>query len=73
MKELGNWFERERIGADLLGMPARFVTLDRDPPLFLPCDLREWVPAAHLVHFSLAAAEQIPTAHFRLHHRDAGS
>ena len=31
--------------------------------MFLPCDLREWLPADHLVHFILAAVEQIPTGH----------
>jgi hypothetical protein len=28
-------------------MPARFVTLDRETPLLLPPDLREWVPEDH--------------------------
>ena len=31
-------------------MPARFVDLDRQTPMFLPYDLREWVPACHIVH-----------------------
>ena len=54
-------------------MPARFVNLDRQTPMFLPCDLREWVPADHLVHFILDAVEQIPTAHFHVNHRGSGS
>ena len=54
-------------------MPARFVNLDRQTPMFLPCDLREWVPADHIVHFILDAVEQIPTAHFHVNHRGTGS
>jgi len=41
--------------------------------MFLPCDLREWLPADHLVHFLLDAVEQIPTGHFRINHRGTGS
>jgi transposase len=41
--------------------------------MFLPCDLRDWVPADHIVHFILDAVEQIPTAHFHVNHRGTGS
>jgi hypothetical protein len=41
-------------------MPARFVDLDRQTPMFLPYELREWVPAGHIVHFILDAVEQRP-------------
>ena len=41
--------------------------------MFLPCDLREWLPADHLVHFLLDAVEQIPTGHFHINHRGTGS
>lgn len=54
-------------------MPARFVDLDRQTPMFLPYDLREWVPDGHIVHFILEAVEQIPTAHFQINHRGTGS
>jgi len=54
-------------------MSARFVNLDRQTPMFLPCDLRDWVPADHLVHFILDAVEHIPTAHFHVNHRGTGS
>jgi transposase len=53
-------------------MPARFVDLDRQTPMFLPYDLREWVPAGHIVHVILEAVEQIPTAHFHSNHRGSG-
>jgi transposase len=54
-------------------MAARFVNLDRQTPMFLPCDLREWVPDNHIVHFILDAVEQIPTAHFQVNDRGTGS
>jgi len=54
-------------------MAARFVIVDRDTPMFLPCDLRDWVPEGHIVHFILDAVEQIPTAHFSCNHRGTGS
>ena len=54
-------------------MSARFVNLDRQTPMFLPCDLREWLPADHLVHFILDAVEQIPTGPFHVNHRGTGS
>jgi transposase len=54
-------------------MPARFVNLDRQTPMFLPCDLRDWVPADHIVHFILDAVEQLPLHHFHVNHRGTGS
>ena len=54
-------------------MPARFVNIDRQTPMLLPCDLRDWVPADHIVHFVLDAVEQIPTAHFHINDRGTGS
>ena len=54
-------------------MPARFVNIDRQTPMFLPCDLREWVPSGHIVHFILDAVEQIPTAHLHVNDRGTGS
>lgn len=34
-------------------MATRFVSIDRDTPLLLPPNLRDWVPEDHLVHFIL--------------------
>src|SRR5260370_9702002 len=56
-----------------MSMAARFVNLDRQTPLFLPCDLREWVPEEHIVHFIVDAVEQIPTTHFEVNDRGTGS
>ena len=54
-------------------MAARFVNLDRQTPMFLPCDLREWLPADHLVHLILDSVDQISTSHFHVNHRGTGS
>lgn len=54
-------------------MPARFINLDRQTPMFLPCDLREWIPDDHLAHFILDAVEQLALAHFHVNHRGTGS
>src|SRR6266700_3873569 len=62
-----------RHGGDRINMAARFVNWDRQTPMFLPCDLREWVPQDHIVHFILDAVEQIPTAHFQVNDRGTGS
>jgi transposase len=62
-----------RTGGDRITVAARFINLDRRTPMFLPCDLREWVPADHIVHFILDAVEQIPTAHFKVNGRGTGS
>jgi len=40
-------------------MAICFVNIDRDTPLLLPPDLRDWVPADHLAHFVLDAVEAL--------------
>ncbi len=62
-----------RVGGDRISMAARFLNLDRQTPMFLPCDLREWVPGDHIVHFILDAVEEIPIAHFQANDRGTGS
>ena len=54
-------------------MSARFVNVDRQTPMFLPCDLREWLPAEHIVHFILDAVAQLPLPHFHVNARGTGS
>jgi transposase len=39
---------------------TKYVNIDRDTPLLLPPDLREWVPANHLIHFILEAVAGVP-------------
>ena len=40
-------------------MPQNFVAFDRDQPLLLPPDLRDWLPADHLAWFVLTAVEEM--------------
>ena len=54
-------------------MAARFVTIDRDTPLLLPRNLREWVPADHLVHFILDAVDSLDLRQVRVNTRGTGS
>jgi transposase len=54
-------------------MPARFVTVDRETPMLLPPDLRDWVPEDHLVHFVIEAVEQLDVSAARVNERGSGS
>jgi hypothetical protein len=51
---------------------ARFVSIDRDTPMLLPPDLRDWVPPGHLVHFLIDAIVSIDTASAQINHRGTG-
>jgi transposase len=53
-------------------MPARFVNIDHDTPLLLPPDLRDWVPADHLVHFIMDAVEELDLSGARVNERGTG-
>lgn len=53
-------------------MGPRFVNLDRDTPLLLPPNLREWVPADHLAHFLLDAVEALDLRQVKVNHRGTG-
>jgi transposase len=55
-----------------LSRPARFVNVDRRTPRFLACDLREGLPADHIVHFILDAVEQLALNHFHVNVRGTG-
>ena len=54
-------------------MAERFVNVDRDTPLLLPPDLRDWVPEDDMVHFVLEAVDGIDTSAFRINWRGTGS
>jgi transposase len=54
-------------------MAARLVTIDYDTPLILPPNLRDWVPAGHLAHFILDAAEEMDLRQVRVNERGTGS
>lgn len=54
-------------------MATRFVSIDRDTPLLLPPNLRDWVPADHLVHFILDAVDALDLRQVRVNTRGTGS
>src|SRR5215467_10683423 len=53
-------------------MAERFVEVDRDRPMFLPADMRAWVPEDDLVHFVLAAVGSLPSGGFVVNERGTG-
>lgn len=54
-------------------MSARFVDVDRETPMLLPPDLRDWVPEDDLVHFILEAVQRLPLEDFQVNHRGSGN
>jgi transposase len=53
-------------------MPARFVNVDRDTPLLLPPDLRQWIPEDHLAHYILDAVEALSLTQLQVNERGTG-
>jgi transposase len=54
-------------------MPARFVSIDRETPMLLPPDLRDWVPEDHLVHFIIDAVALLDLSAARVNEHGTGS
>jgi len=54
-------------------MSTRFISIDRDTPLLLPPNLRDWVPADHLVHFIIDAVEALDVRQVKVNTRGTGS
>ena len=54
-------------------MGERLVNVDRDTPMLLPVDLRDWVPADDMVHFVLEVVDRIPESLFSANRRGSGS
>ncbi len=53
-------------------MAERFVEVDRNTPMLLPADLRDWVPEDDLVHFVIEAVKSLPTGEFVVNERGTG-
>lgn len=51
----------------------RFVNIDHDTELLLPPNLRDWVPADHLVHFVMDAVELVDVSEASVNERGTGS
>jgi transposase len=54
-------------------MAVRFVNIDHDTPLLLPPDMRDWVPENHLVHFVMAAVDELDLSAVAVNERGTGS
>jgi transposase len=54
-------------------MAERFVNVDRDTPMLLPVDLREWIPQDDLVHFVINAVETMSLRGLSVNPRGSGS
>jgi len=53
-------------------MATRLKTLDRDTPMLLPPDLRDWVRDDHIVNFLIDAVDRLPAEYFSTNERGTG-
>lgn len=58
--------------ADNVSM-ANFVNVDRETPMLLPVDLREWVPDDDMVHFVIEAVNGMALGTLKVNRRGSGS
>jgi hypothetical protein len=54
-------------------MPARFVNIDRDTPLLLAPNLREWVADRHRCHFIVEPVAELDLRQVKVNERGCGS
>ena len=52
-------------------MSVRLVNIDRDTPMIFPPDLREWLPANHLVYFIVDIIERLDISRFKVNSRES--
>ena len=53
-------------------MATRLKTLDRDTPMLLPPDLRDWMRDDHIVYFLIDAVDRLPAEYFCTNQRGTG-
>lgn len=53
-------------------MAHRFKNIDRNTPMLLPPDLRDWVAEDDLVHFVISAVDRLPLSTFLINHKGCG-
>jgi len=53
-------------------MPQNFLSCDRDQPLLLPPDLRDWLDEDHLAWFVIEAIEELDVQAFYASYRADG-
>lgn len=54
-------------------MGANFVNIDRNTPMLLPVDLREWIPNEDMVNFVIESIEGMELKGLKINHRGSGS
>jgi transposase len=54
-------------------MTTRFVSANRNQPLLLPPDLRDWIPEDDLIHFVIQATEGLNLSAFKVNAKASGS
>jgi hypothetical protein len=60
--------------ANVVGMSTkRMVNVDRNTPMLLLPDLRDWVAADDMVHFVIESVEEMRLTTLRLNRRGTGS
>ena len=55
------------------GMSTRFVNVDRNTPMLLPPDLRDWIPEDDMVHFVIEAVEGMHLRNLRVNRHGSWS
>ena len=53
-------------------MATRLKNLDRDTPMLLPPDLRDWMRDDHIVYFLIDAVDRLPAEYFFTNQRGTG-
>lgn len=53
-------------------MATRLKNLDRETPMLLPPDLRDWIRSDHIVHFIIDAVDRLPAEYFCTNQRGTG-
>jgi len=54
-------------------MSERFANVDRETPMLLPVDLRQWVPEDDLVHFVISPVDTMRLPSLKVNRRGSGS
>ena len=62
-----------RVVGMLRSMNPRMVNIDRQTPMLLPPDLREWVPADDMVHLVIESVESMNLSTLKFNRRGTGS
>ena len=54
-------------------MAMRLKNVDRETPMLLPPDMRDWLPGDHIARFIVEAVESLRLEGFKVNKRGSGS